>query len=57
VCFTAGTLGKKLLARSRAFIADTLAIPIIIMHTMKMLLSKDSGMRSQFEIWNICQFI
>jgi hypothetical protein len=38
MCFTAGELGKKLLARSLAFIADMLAIPIIIMHTMKMLL-------------------
>jgi hypothetical protein len=38
MCFTAGALGKKLLARSLAFIADTLAIPFIIMHTMKMLL-------------------
>jgi hypothetical protein len=34
--FTAVALGKKLLVRSLAFIADTLAVPIIIMHTMKM---------------------
>jgi len=59
--FTAGALGKKLLARSLAFIADTLAIPIIIMHTLKMLFEKTlcsfSGMRSQFEIWNSCQLM
>ena len=54
MCFTAGALGKKLLARSLAFIVDT-AVPIIIMHTVKMLLWNDSVLifRNEKSVWNL----